>query len=105
MEPTDITVHILREIRDEIHTGLGQVREEIQNTNARVDQTNERLDTFRDELGRRLVESEIRTSTAMADLVGTVREVRDLLSDRLDLRDRVERCERDIDSLKTHVGI
>jgi phosphoglycerate-specific signal transduction histidine kinase len=50
VEPTDVTVHVLREIRDEI------------------------------------------------------REVKDLLSDRLEIRDRVERCEREIDWLKSRVG-
>jgi len=50
VEPTDVTVHVLREIRDEI------------------------------------------------------REVKDLLSDRLEIRDRVERCEREIDWLKLRVG-
>jgi len=50
VEPTDVTVHVLREIRDEI------------------------------------------------------REVKDLLSDRLEIRDRVERCERGIGWLKSRVG-
>ena len=50
VEPTDITVHVLREIR------------------------------------------------------GSIREVKDLLSDRLEIRDRVERCEREIDWLKSRVG-
>ena len=50
VEPTEVTVHVLREIRDEI------------------------------------------------------REVKDLLSDRLEIRDRVERCEREIGWLKSRVG-
>jgi len=50
VEPTDVTVHVLREIRDEI------------------------------------------------------REVKDLLSDRLEIRDRVERCEREVDWLKSRAG-
>jgi len=50
VEPTDVTVHVLREIRDEI------------------------------------------------------REVKDLLSDRLEIRDRVERCGGEIDWLKLRVG-
>ena len=49
VEPTEVTVHVLREIRDEI------------------------------------------------------REVKDLLSDRLEIRDRVERCEREIGWLKSRV--
>jgi hypothetical protein len=91
MEPTDITVEILRDIRDE-----------VRNTNVRIDHTNERLDTMREELSRRIVESEVRTSTAIADLAGTVREMTQVLRAANDLRPRVERCEQDIVELKRH---
>jgi uncharacterized protein Yka (UPF0111/DUF47 family) len=91
--PEDLTVHILREIRDE-----------IRQTNQRLDQTNQRLDQTREELGRRITESELRTATAITDLAGAVRDVRQLLQDRLDLRDRVERCEQDIDQIKRRLG-
>jgi predicted nucleic acid-binding Zn-ribbon protein len=94
----DLTVAILREIRDEIRT-----------TNQRLDATREelsqRLDTTREELGqridetnRRIVESEVRLATAVTDLRQSVVEVRDLLKEQLDLRHRVERLER-------HVGL
>ncbi len=81
MEPTDITVQILREIRDE-----------IRQTNERLDLTNETLAQTRDELGRRMTESEMRTATAIAGVAGTLVEVKDLLADRHNLRDRVQRC-------------
>jgi len=55
---------------------------------------------MREELSRRIVESEIRTSTAIADLAGSVREMTDVLRATHDLRPRVERCERDIVDLK-----
>ena len=111
MKSDDLTVQILTEIRDEIRTtrtDLGQ----------RIDQTNLRVDKLRDELGSRIdetnvridqtnariTESEIRTSTALHELNGTMRDVHGLLRDRLDLRDRVDRCERDIEDLKHRVG-
>lgn len=101
MEPSDLTVQILREIRD-------AVRE----TNVRVDQTNVRLEETRsmmeekfDILAQRIVESEIRTATAITGLGGALDQVKNLLMDRLDLRDRVDRCERDISLLKDHAGI
>lgn len=96
MEPTDLTVVILREIRDEIRATNGRVDQ----TNSRLDQTNSRLDELRDELSRRIVASEVRTSTAIADLTGSVRQLTGLLQSQLDLRPRVESCEREIERLK-----
>ena len=93
MEPTDITIEILKDIRSEI-------RETRQDLSQRIDQTNERVDTMREELSRRIVESEIRTSTAITDLAGTVHELTDVLRASNDLRPRVERCELDIVELK-----
>ncbi|MBA3540262.1 MAG: hypothetical protein H0T79_11600 [Deltaproteobacteria bacterium] len=99
MTSDDLTLRVLIEIRDEIRSTNARVDQ----TNARLDLTNQRLENVRDELGRRIVESEIRTATAIGDLASAVRDVHGLLSDRLDLRDRVERCERDIDELKRTV--
>jgi chromosome segregation ATPase len=93
VEPTDITVHILREIRDE-----------IRETNGRLDQTNTRLEEVRDELGRRIVESETRTATALVSVAGALQDIKQLLTDRLDLRDRVDRCEREIEVLKARIA-
>ena len=84
-KPTDLTVAILKEIR-------GEARK----TNARLDQTNARLSS----LEKRLVESELRTATALTDLAGTVRDMTAVFRAQADLRPRVEKCERDIESLK-----
>jgi len=89
MEPTDITIEILKDIR-----------EEIRQTNTSLVGTNERIDSLRDELSRRIVESEIRTSTAITALAGTVSDMTDVLRASHDLRPRVERCEQDIVELK-----
>jgi uncharacterized coiled-coil DUF342 family protein len=107
MEPTDLTVQILREIRDavrETNVRVDQTNARLDQTNARLDQTNTGLGEVRDELGRRIVESELRTSTALAELVGAVQGVRDLLRDRLDLRDRVDRCEHEIELIKQRLA-
>jgi hypothetical protein len=74
VEPTDVTVHVLREIRDEIKEVRVAPSERIESTNGRL------------------------------EVVGSIREVKDFLSDRLEIRDRVVRCERDIDGLKSRVG-
>jgi len=85
---TDLTTSILREIRDGIHA-----------TNAPLDQTNARMEQGFDQPSRRLVESEMRTSTAIVELAGSFRDVTDLLRSQHDLRPRVEKCEAEISEL------
>jgi hypothetical protein len=91
-----------RDSRDEHADRSNQSR--LDQTNVNLDRhTNrldKRIDDTRADLSRRLAEVEIRTVTALNDVHGTLREVRDLLRDRLDLRDRVERVERDVAELK-----
>lgn len=100
METDDTTVRVLVEIRNELRTGLQdvrgelreglhEVRDEIRQTNQRLDKVDSRLD----QQGQRIVESEIRTATAITELHGTLRDVHDWLKSQRDLRDRVERCE------------
>ena len=93
MEPTDLTLEVLNGIRQEL-------RETRDALGSRLDGTNERLE----DVSRRVVESEIRTSTAIADLAGTVREMTSVLRAANDLRPRVERCEHDIADIKRRVG-
>ena len=107
MASDDLTLKVLIEIRDEIRSNSARIDQTNvrldrmgNDLNARLDQTNTRIDQMRDEIVRHIVESETRTATAITELAGTVRDVRTLLEDRLDLRDRVERCERDIADLK-----
>lgn len=71
MEPTDLTIEILKGIRDEGR----KTNERVDETNKRLDETNVRLDSMREELSRRIVESEIRTATAITALSGEVREL------------------------------
>lgn len=93
MKPINLTTEILKGIRDE-----------GRKTNERIDQTNSRLDQMREELSRRIVESEIRTSTAIADLAGNVRELVSYLKQTNDLRPRVEQCEDDIKTIKRQLA-
>jgi len=101
LEPTDITIEILKDIRDE-----------VKQTNARLDQTNNRLDSMHeglshriDELSHRIVASEVRTATAISDLSFTMREMTDVLRAQHDVRPRLDRCEHDITALKLHLGL
>ncbi len=104
MEPTDITVEILKDIRDEMRQMRTDLTGRIDQTNSRIDQTNANLEALREELPRRIVESEIRTSTAIADLAGTVRDMTQVLRASHDLAPRVARCEQDIAQLQRRVG-
>jgi uncharacterized protein YceH (UPF0502 family) len=96
MDTTDITIEILTGIRQELRD-LGT---RVDGTNTRVDRLQEEMHGMREDLSRRIVDSEIRTSTAIADLTGTVREMTSVLRASHDLRPRVERCENDIAEIK-----
>jgi chromosome segregation ATPase len=107
---------------DHLETSLGG---RIDETNRRIDETNTRVDKLEtslcgkldkletslcgkidetnrriDETNRRMADSEIWLSTAIVDVVTAIGDVRELLTERRDLRIRVERCEQDIDELK-----
>ncbi|MBI4868877.1 MAG: hypothetical protein HY816_18210 [Candidatus Wallbacteria bacterium] len=115
MKPTDLTVKILTEIRDavrETNSRIDQTNSRIDQTNSRIDQTNSQLEGTRvglsqriDAIGDRITESEIRTATAIMKLSGTLEDVKSLLRERLDLSDRVDRCESDIQTIKVRIGI
>lgn len=114
METNDLTIEILKGIRDEAHqtnsriddtnSRLDQTNSRLDQTNSRLDHLSDRVDLMRDELSRRIVESEIRTSTAITDLAGTVREMTAVLRQSYDLRPRVEQCEDDIKTIKRRLG-
>lgn len=97
MKSDDLTIEILRSIRDGVHetnARLDRTREELsqridqtrEELGQRIDQTNARLDR----LERRQVESEVRLSTEIAAVAGAVYDVRDLLRDNLSLGRRVD---------------
>ena len=79
---------------------LKQIRGELKQSNQRLDALGDRVDAMREELGHRIVESELRTATAISELAGTVRDMTSVLRQQADLRPRVERCEQDIAELK-----
>lgn len=88
-EPVNLSVRILKEIRDE-----------VRRTNERIDATNAQLEAMHTGLSQRIVESELRTATAITELAATVRDMTSVLRAQNDLRPRVERCEQDIAELK-----
>jgi predicted nucleic acid-binding Zn-ribbon protein len=98
----------LEQTRNELSARIDQTNAKLEQTrnelSARIDQTNERIEELRDELSTRITKSEIRTATAIIDLDGTLGQVKTLLAGRLDLRDRVARCENDIEDIKQRLG-
>ncbi len=104
------TLQVLREIRTELR-GTNQridgTNNRLDATNERLEATNERLEATHQEvraLARRQTESEIRLSTELTALARVIGDVRDLLRDRLDLRDRVDDHERRLHSLEGRTG-
>lgn len=107
MTAKDLTIEILKGIRSEVaqtNLRIAETNARLDQTNARLDQTNAGLHSLREEVSRCIVESEVRTSTAIADLAGSVHEMTAVLRASADLRPRVERCERDIAELKRRAG-
>jgi hypothetical protein len=77
---------------------------EIRPRSARFQLLGVGIETARlDHLGDRVVGAEVRVSTAVMELAGAVRDTRELLLERRDLRHRVERCEQDIAELRKRV--
>ena len=109
MEPSDITIEILRSIRDEVRGMRGEmsgIRGEMSGIRGEVRGNRKelvRLGTRVDEMGRHIVASELRTATAISDLAGTVNELTVVLREQADLRPRVEKNEHDIAALKQRV--
>ncbi len=96
MEPTDLTIEILKDIRQEMR----EAKEEIRHTREDLHDEIHALSGRVDRLHTRITETDIRTATAMTDLVGTLHEMRDEFRSSRELRPRVERCEQDIADLK-----
>ena len=103
MEPENLTLEVLKQIRDDGKRNgerIDETNARLNEMNARINETNVRLESLRDDLGRRIVESELRTATAITELSGSVRELIGVIKEDRDLRGRMERAEKDIAVLK-----
>lgn len=100
MEATDLTLAVLREIRDELKETRRDLKAEIAQTNARLDQTNARLD----HLERRHHEGEVRLATELLAVVDAVKQVQQLLATRLDVKEKVDDHERRLIRLEERTG-
>ncbi len=86
---------------------LKGLRDELRGTNTRLDTTNARLATTNmrlERVERRQADTEVRLATELVAVVGAVHEVRDLLREDQQLRDRVADHERRLTAVETRVG-
>ena len=108
MESTDMTIEVLKSIRDEVSSVRVEVcatNDRLDAANRRLDASNARLDAMRDQLGARIAESDIRAAAAITALHGTVRDLLDVLLAQHDLRPRMDRCERELGEIKNRFGL
>lgn len=96
----DMTVEVLKQIRDGVVGLRGEVRETRTALGDRIDQTNERLDT----LARRQIETEIRLATELVAVSHAVTSVREVIREKLDDRARVDDHEHRLAMLERRTG-
>jgi tetrahydromethanopterin S-methyltransferase subunit G len=102
MEPTDLTIEILKNIRDEVRATHGR----FDQMDRRIDQTNERIDAVRAELRADIsalrdqqVRTEVHLATELVANTAALRALRDDLKD-IGVRTRLEDHERRLDALE-----
>lgn len=96
---TDLTVEILKQIRDELITTRTDLGSRIDQTNARLDQTNERLD----QTNERLDQTNERLSAVADTLLELAGQQRFVVRHLSALTERDRRLEADVDELRTRV--
>ncbi len=100
MEPTDLTIKILQEIRDNTARGFSELREEMRRTNDRLEQfqiqTSERFDM----VDERFVIVETALRDMAEQLVIHSRGIRTLIETREKTEDRLERLDARVTALE-----
>jgi chromosome segregation ATPase len=102
-EPDNLTVEILRDIRDEVRTTNARIDSLRVETTGLIAETNQRLDDIRAESNERLErlnEGQIRLATGLADLRG---EVGNLRGEVGDLRGEVGNLRGEVGDLRGEV--
>lgn len=111
----ELTLEVLKGLRVELKAGLDGLRSDVQSTNARLDQTNSRLDqtnvrldetnTRLERLERRQTEGEIRVATELTAVAVAVGTLKDLLAQKLEVRDHVIDHEKRLVAVEKKIGI
>jgi chromosome segregation ATPase len=116
METTDLTTAILRNIRDDIakldakleakiDSEIASVRKDLQSCVTRDEfrVTMSLLDGRIDRMHARMVENDLRATTAHQELQATLNQMMAYFGAQGSLEVRIDRCERDIVDLKERV--
>ena len=82
----DMTIEVLKQIRDEVVGLRGEMRDTRTALSERIDQTNEKVDA----LARRQADTEIRLATELVAVSQAVAGVREVIREKLDDRQRVD---------------
>lgn len=107
MQPTDLTIEILKDIRDE-----------IRGTNARIDDTNARVDGLREDtnarfdetntrlarLERRQIDADMRVATLLTSVANSIDDVRVMFREDRAVRGRVDDLDRRVGALERRGG-
>jgi len=100
MEPTDITIEILKDIRTELRDVRTDMRDGLQSVREEIQGVREEIQTRVDRLERRQTEGEIRVSTELVAIAGVMRVVRDELRAERALSVRVDDHERRLTAIE-----
>jgi len=100
----DVTVEILKEIRDESRATREELRTTREELTDELRTTREELSDRLGRLERRQGESETRLASEVVAVAGAVIDVRDLLRKRLDERERIEDLDRRVQALERKAG-
>ena len=107
MEQTDLTIEILKGIRDEAHNTndrLTDLVDEVHKTNERLVELRSDVVDRIERVERRQTETEVRLATELVAVGGAVREVRDLLREDRALGERVNDHERRLSAIERRTG-
>lgn len=108
----ELTLEVLKGLRADLNAGLNGLRADV---NARLDQTNSRLDGTNarldetnarlERLERRQTEGEIRVATELTAVANAVGTLKDLLAQKLEVRDHVVDHEKRLVAVEKKLGI
>jgi ABC-type transporter Mla subunit MlaD len=102
MEPMDLTIEILKDIRDETRGMRIELSERIDQTNERLDKVCAELKGEIRELRQAQVATETRLATALTDVVGALEDVKTLL--RENYASTIRDLDRRVTALESRVG-
>ena len=106
----ELTGEVLRDIRESIRALDTRLSKRIDDMETRFDGRLAGVEARFDDVDARferlegpITDSEIRTGTAILSLKGSIDDIKHLLLTRLDLGDRVTRCEHEIEVIKSRL--